>query len=200
MRKERFCRSVGRRASRRRHPERRERAYSLETRARPALCSGAREQRDRFDVRRVREHVEDPGGREVVTVLADEGRRVPRERDGVAGHVADPLDAAEVVGGENLGGAGARRVEQDLRPGSGRDRGNAFGRKQVGRGEIAVSLVSEGGRNVFAVRDSGSGIREDGKSGLGTRIMAALTRQIDGEWSLGSSMTGGTLFTLSWPA
>jgi two-component sensor histidine kinase len=69
-----------------------------------------------------------------------------------------------------------------------------------GRGEIVVSLISKGGRNVFAVRDSGTGIREDGTSGLGTRIMTALIRQIDGEWDLGSSTSGGTLFTLSWPA
>jgi two-component sensor histidine kinase len=69
-----------------------------------------------------------------------------------------------------------------------------------GRGEIAVSLVSEGDRNVFAVHDSGTSLREDGTSGLGTRIMTALARQIDGEWDLGSGTSGGTLFTLSWPA
>ena len=41
----------------------------------------------------------------------------------------------------------------------------------------------ESGPNCLAVHDSGTGVREDGTSGLGTRIMTALARQIDGEWS-----------------
>ena len=69
-----------------------------------------------------------------------------------------------------------------------------------GHGEITVSLASADGSNTIAVRDSGSSTHEEGASGLGTRIMTALTRQIDGEWTLGAIPSGGTLFSLSWPA
>lgn len=36
--------------------------------------------------------------------------------------------------------------------------------------------------------------------GLGTQIMAALSRQIEGTWSLKPGEAGGTCFTLTWPA
>lgn len=36
--------------------------------------------------------------------------------------------------------------------------------------------------------------------GLGTQIMAALSRQIEGTWSLRRGEAGGTCFTLTWPA
>ena len=65
---------------------------------------------------------------------------------------------------------------------------------------ITVSLASAGGRNVLEVRDSGSGPAGDGKAGLGTRIMTALARQIDGAWSLGTTSSGGTTFAVEWPA
>ncbi len=68
-----------------------------------------------------------------------------------------------------------------------------------GQGAISVSLRSEGGANIMDVRDSGRGPAEESQGGLGTRIMTALSRQIDGEWNL-STTPAGTLFTLSWPA
>lgn len=69
-----------------------------------------------------------------------------------------------------------------------------------GAGEIGVALSSAEGVNRLEVRDSGPGTGEDAKSGLGTRIMTALSRQIDGEWSLKSVASGCTVFTLTWPA
>ena len=70
-----------------------------------------------------------------------------------------------------------------------------------GDGAISVSLAKRDGRNVITVRDSGKGVTEEGEAtGLGTRIMTALSRQIDGEWSLRSTAAEGTVFTLSWPA
>lgn len=70
-----------------------------------------------------------------------------------------------------------------------------------GDGAISVSLDSRDGRNVITVRDNGRGVPPDGdKGGLGTRIMTALARQIDGEWSLVCPPSGGTDYILSWPA
>lgn len=69
-----------------------------------------------------------------------------------------------------------------------------------GQGEIAVNLSREEGHNVLTVRNDGKTAAEDNQQGLGTRIMMALSRQIDGEWSLGAAPGGGTLFTLRWPA
>ena len=69
-----------------------------------------------------------------------------------------------------------------------------------GDGAIHVRLSSSEGRNRFEVTDSGALAREDGMSGLGTRIMTALSRQIDGDWDLASRPGGGTLFRLNWPA
>jgi two-component sensor histidine kinase len=69
-----------------------------------------------------------------------------------------------------------------------------------GEGAITVTLASQNGLNRLAVHDSGSGDRDAGKSGLGTRIITALARQIDGEWSRDVTPSGGTAFTLTWPA
>jgi two-component sensor histidine kinase len=69
-----------------------------------------------------------------------------------------------------------------------------------GEGTITVSLASKDGRNVIAVRDSGGTLRDEGQPGLGTRIMTALARQIDGEWSLAPAPEGGMVYSLSWPA
>lgn len=68
-----------------------------------------------------------------------------------------------------------------------------------GQGTIAVRLATRDGRILLTVEDSGAGMPEDGKVGLGTRIMTALSRQIDGDWSLDAGAAGGTRFTLSWP-
>lgn len=68
-------------------------------------------------------------------------------------------------------------------------------------GAIAITLREEGGRNILEVTDSGNGTGNDAaKAGLGTRIMAALCRQIEGEWALEPSAQGGTRFFLAWPA
>ncbi len=71
-------------------------------------------------------------------------------------------------------------------------------------GEIAVGLATREGRNVLTVRDSGSGPTPDGgngsSGGLGTRIITALARQIDGTWNLAAQPSGGSCFTLDWPA
>lgn len=70
-----------------------------------------------------------------------------------------------------------------------------------GGGVIGVSLESRDGRNVITVRDSGKGgVEESGAAGLGTRIMTALSRQIDGEWSLAPEPSGGMVYRLIWPA
>lgn len=71
---------------------------------------------------------------------------------------------------------------------------------EEGQGTIALSLHTRDGRNLLAVRDSGAGPTEEMKGGLGTRIMTALSRQIDGEWSLRAVPGEGTCFSLSWPA
>ena len=69
-----------------------------------------------------------------------------------------------------------------------------------GKGAIHVRLTSDGGRNLLTVTDSGGQPQEDGSIGLGTRIMTALSRQIDGEWELRPDPAGGTVFRLGWPA
>lgn len=69
-----------------------------------------------------------------------------------------------------------------------------------GDGAITVRLASQGGVNRLEVHDSGGGIGDDANTGLGTRIMTALARQIDGTWSSDAAPSGGTSFTLSWPA
>lgn len=70
----------------------------------------------------------------------------------------------------------------------------------AGQGEIAVGLARVDGRNVLTVRN-GNQVAVDGNpEGLGSRIMTALSRQIDASWSLGAAPGGGTLFTLTWPA
>lgn len=71
---------------------------------------------------------------------------------------------------------------------------------EEGDGEIVVGLSSHDGRNVMTVRNTGRSVTEASPSGLGTRIMMALVRQIDGEWTLGPVPGGGTQFTLDWPA
>lgn len=70
----------------------------------------------------------------------------------------------------------------------------------AGQGEIAVSLARDGDSNVLTVRNGGQVAVDASQQGLGTRIMTALSRQIDGTWSLGAAPGGGTLFTLTWPA
>ncbi|MFO1130881.1 MAG: histidine kinase dimerization/phosphoacceptor domain -containing protein [Hyphomicrobiales bacterium] len=69
-----------------------------------------------------------------------------------------------------------------------------------GDGAITVRLASQGGVNRIEVHDSGRGIGDDADTGLGSRIMTALSRQIDGTWSREPAPSGGTSFTLSWPA
>lgn len=69
-----------------------------------------------------------------------------------------------------------------------------------GDGVIDVRLWSTDARNHLEVRDSGRGEIENGQSGLGTRIMTALARQLDGEWNLAPLAGGGTRFLLSWPS
>lgn len=71
---------------------------------------------------------------------------------------------------------------------------------EAGQGDIVVSLSRDGERNVMTVRNSGRRAADDSPSGLGTRIMTALARQIEGEWTLAAAPDGGTQFTLSWPA
>lgn len=69
-----------------------------------------------------------------------------------------------------------------------------------GEGEIGVSLENREGRIVLTVRDNGPGRSHAGSQGLGTRIISAVARQIDAEWSLEDAASGGTVFILSWPA
>lgn len=69
-----------------------------------------------------------------------------------------------------------------------------------GQGTIILSLRSAAGRNLLEVRDSGQASpAAEIRGGLGTRIMTALSRQIDGDWTLNSNPRQGTVFTLSWP-
>lgn len=70
----------------------------------------------------------------------------------------------------------------------------------AGQGDILLALRTEEGRNLLEVHDSGTGPAVDNRDGLGTRIMTALSRQIDGDWTLRSSPEKGTVFTLTWPA
>lgn len=69
-----------------------------------------------------------------------------------------------------------------------------------GDGAITVRLDSQAGMNRLEVQDSGSSTRDAGNSGLGSRIMTALSRQIDGQWSREATSSGGTCFLLTWPA
>ena len=71
---------------------------------------------------------------------------------------------------------------------------------EEGKGEIAVGLASNADSIVLTVRDSGGGRPADGAPGLGTRIITALARQIDGTWHLAPELSGGSCFTLTWPA
>ncbi len=68
-----------------------------------------------------------------------------------------------------------------------------------GQGAITVTLRQHGGRNALQVDDTGTGPPPEIKGGLGTRIMTALARQIDGGWSLERTPEGRTRFTLTWP-
>lgn len=70
---------------------------------------------------------------------------------------------------------------------------------KCGHGEIIVTLQQKKGRNALQVEDTGTGPPADSTGGLGTRIMTALARQIDGEWRLDRTPEGRTSFTLSWP-
>lgn len=67
-------------------------------------------------------------------------------------------------------------------------------------GAIAISLRSGAEVNTLKVCDDGPGTGVEAKGGLGTQIMTALSRQIDGSWSLTPGEAGGTCFTLKWPA
>lgn len=67
-------------------------------------------------------------------------------------------------------------------------------------GTIAISLASGPEVNTLKVCDSGPGTGGEAKGGLGTQIMTALSRQIEGAWSLVPGEAGGTCFTLTWPA
>jgi two-component sensor histidine kinase len=68
-----------------------------------------------------------------------------------------------------------------------------------GQGAITVSLRQLAGYNALQVDDTGTGPPPDIKGGLGSRIMTALARQIDGAWSLERTAEGLTRFTLTWP-
>jgi two-component sensor histidine kinase len=68
-----------------------------------------------------------------------------------------------------------------------------------GQGAITVSLRQVAGYNALQVDDTGTGPPPDIKGGLGSRIMTALARQIDGAWSLERTAEGLTRFTLTWP-
>lgn len=68
-----------------------------------------------------------------------------------------------------------------------------------GDGAITVRLDSHGGMNRLEVHDSGIGVRDARNAGLGSRIMTALSRQIDGQWSRDATPSGGTSFMLTWP-
>jgi two-component sensor histidine kinase len=68
-----------------------------------------------------------------------------------------------------------------------------------GHGAIAVTLRQKDGQNLLQVDDTGTGPPPDIKGGLGSRIMTALARQIDGGWTLERTPEGRTRFTLTWP-
>jgi two-component sensor histidine kinase len=68
-----------------------------------------------------------------------------------------------------------------------------------GQGAITVSLRQVAGYNQLQVDDTGTGPPPEIKGGLGSRIMSALARQIDGAWSLERTALGLTRFTLTWP-
>lgn len=67
-------------------------------------------------------------------------------------------------------------------------------------GSIAISLTAGPEVNTLKVCDNGPGAGGEAKGGLGTQIMTALSRQIEGAWSLVPGEAGGTCFTLTWPA
>lgn len=67
------------------------------------------------------------------------------------------------------------------------------------RGAISVTLLNREGRNELQVVDTGTGPAPDSTGGLGTRIMTALSLQIDGEWELDRDAQNRTVFTLTWP-
>ncbi len=68
-----------------------------------------------------------------------------------------------------------------------------------GQGAITVSLRQVAGHNALQVDDTGTGPPPEMKGGLGSRIMTALARQVDGAWSLERTAQGLTRFTLTWP-
>lgn len=67
-------------------------------------------------------------------------------------------------------------------------------------GRIEVSLFREGEWNVLMISDDGNGILEENTAGLGRKIMAALARQIDGNYALENTDPRGTRFVLKWPS
>ena len=70
---------------------------------------------------------------------------------------------------------------------------------KCGQGAITVTLRQQDGRNNLQVEDTGTGPPPESKGGLGSRIMTALARQIDGAWNLERTPDGRTRFTLDWP-
>lgn len=70
---------------------------------------------------------------------------------------------------------------------------------KCGQGAITVTLRQKDGRNMLQIDDTGTGPPPESKGGLGSRIMTALARQIDGAWNLERTPDGRTAFTLDWP-
>ena len=68
-----------------------------------------------------------------------------------------------------------------------------------GQGVITVTLRQVAGYNALQVDDTGAGPPPDNKGGLGSRLMTALARQIDGVWRLDRTAEGLTRFSLTWP-
>ena len=67
---------------------------------------------DRFNMRSVREHVDDTRRRQRVAFAVDQHRRVARERCRIAGYIDDPQRTASGQGLDQLDRAVTRRVDQ----------------------------------------------------------------------------------------
>jgi two-component sensor histidine kinase len=68
-------------------------------------------------------------------------------------------------------------------------------------GKVAVRLMRDAdGRGRLTVEDNGVGFDpEVPAKGIGRRLIAALTQQLNGEWQFETALGGGSLFTLTFP-
>lgn len=86
----------------------------------------------------MREHVDDAGGLQRIALLLDEGRRIPRQRPGIAGHVNDSPGTGSLDVFRNGRCPAARRVQQYLVPACGKPGFTAIESGEIGAAKLCV--------------------------------------------------------------